>query len=67
MLTLYRRTVFGEITNPKLEGIRDMNMIELVCIVPLALLTLLFGVAPNLIFHITEGAANRILSLMVGG
>ena len=67
MLTVYRDVVFGEITNPKLEGIRDMSMIELVCIVPLALLTLLFGVAPNLIFHITEGATNRILSLMVGG
>ncbi|MFT5775740.1 proton-conducting transporter membrane subunit, partial [Hyphomonas sp.] len=67
MLTLYRRTVFGEITNPKLNDISDMNVIELVCIVPLALLTILFGVAPNLIFNITEGAANRILSLMVGG
>jgi NADH-quinone oxidoreductase subunit M len=67
MLTLYRRVVFGEITNPALNGIRDLNVIELVCIVPLALLTLLFGVAPNLIFNVTEGAANRILSLMVGG
>ena len=67
MLTLYRRTVFGEITNPELNDIKDMNLIELACIVPLALLTLLFGVAPNLIFNLTEGAALRILSLMAGG
>ncbi len=67
MLTLYRRVVFGQITNPALNGIADMNRIELVCIVPLALLTLLFGVAPNLIFNMTEGAALRILSLMAGG
>ena len=33
----------------------------------LALLTLLFGVAPNLIFNLTEGAALSILSLMAGG
>ncbi|MEZ6000502.1 NADH-quinone oxidoreductase subunit M [Hyphomonas sp.] len=67
MLTLYRRTVFGQITNPELESIKDMNRIELVTIVPLALLTLLFGVAPNLIFNLTEGATQSILSLMAGG
>ena len=67
MLTLYRRTVFGQITNPELESIKDMNRIELVTIVPLALLTLLFGVAPNLIFNLTEGAALSILSMMAGG
>ncbi|MAN45116.1 MAG: NADH-quinone oxidoreductase subunit M [Alphaproteobacteria bacterium] len=67
MLTLYRRTVFGQITNPKLNAIKDMNLIELICIVPLALLTILFGVAPNLIFNITEGSALRVLNLMAGG
>jgi len=67
MLTLYRRTVFGQITNPALNDIKDMNWIELVCIVPLALLTLLFGIAPNLIFNMTEGSALRILSMMAGG
>ena len=67
MLTLYRRAVFGEITNPELKDIKDMNLIELICIVPLALLTLLFGVAPNLIFNLTEGSAQRILSMMAGG
>ena len=67
MLTLYRRTVFGQITNPELKTITDMNRIELVCIAPLAVLTLIFGVAPNLIFNLTEGAALRILSMMAGG
>ncbi|MFN7055537.1 NADH-quinone oxidoreductase subunit M [Hyphomonas sp.] len=67
MLTLYRRTVFGEVTNPKLEGIKDMNRIEWICIAPLAALTLLFGVAPNLIFGVTGEATLRILSLMAGG
>jgi NADH-quinone oxidoreductase subunit M len=67
MLTLYRRTVFGQITNPELNELKDMNRIELVTIVPLALLTLLFGVAPNLIFNLTEGATQSILSLMAGG
>jgi NADH-quinone oxidoreductase subunit M len=67
MLTLYRRTVFGEITNPQLEDIKDMNRIEWVCIAPLAALTILFGVAPNLIFAVTSGATGRIIALMAGG
>jgi NADH-quinone oxidoreductase subunit M len=67
MLTLYRRTVFGEITNPALANIRDMNAIEWICLLPLALLTILFGVAPNLIFKLTDSATTRILSLMSGG
>ena len=67
MLTLYRRTVFGEMTNPKLDSITDMNRIEWICIAPLAALTLLFGVAPNLIFNVTDEATLRILSLMAGG
>jgi NADH-quinone oxidoreductase subunit M len=67
MLTLYRRTVFGEITNPELNDIKDMNLVEWVCIAPLAALTILFGVAPNLIFNLTDGSTSRILSLMAGG
>jgi NADH-quinone oxidoreductase subunit M len=67
MLTLYRRTVFGEITNPALQGIKDMNLIEWVCLAPLAALTLLFGVAPNLIFNLTDSSSLRILSMMAGG
>lgn len=67
MLTLYRRTVFGEMTNPDLKDIKDMNLIEWICIAPLAALTILFGIAPNLIFAVTGGATERIMALMAGG
>ncbi len=66
MLTLYRRTVFGEMTNPKLETMRDLTLIEWVCLAPLAILTILFGLAPNIIFNITGPATRRILDLMGG-
>jgi NADH-quinone oxidoreductase subunit M len=67
MLTLYRRTVFGEITNPELSDIKDMNAIEWICIAPLAALTVLLGFAPNLVLGFTESSTNRILTLMAGG
>jgi len=67
MLTLYRRTVFGKITNPKLEDIQDVNMKEMICLIPLAIGTILFGVLPNLIFDITRESSLHALAQMAGG
>lgn len=67
MLTLYRRTIFGELTNPKLKTMTDLTLIEWVCLAPLGALTILFGIAPNLILSVTRGASDRILMLMSGG
>ncbi len=67
MLTLYRRTVFGEITNPKLETIQDVNTKELITLVPLAIATIVLGVVPWLVFNITEESTTRVLQMMAGG
>ncbi len=67
MLTLYRRTVFGKITNPKLENIQDVNTKELICLIPLAIGTILFGVLPNLIFDITRESSLHALAKLAGG
>ncbi|MEM9179000.1 MAG: NADH-quinone oxidoreductase subunit M [Pseudomonadota bacterium] len=67
MLTLYRRTVFGEITNPELESIEDVNIKELICLIPLAIGTILLGVLPNLIFDITRESSLHALAQMAGG
>ena len=66
MLRLYRETVFGEITNPKLESMTDVNVRELWTLVPLAIGVLILGVAPWLIFDITESTTLRVLELMAG-
>ncbi|MEM9225014.1 MAG: NADH-quinone oxidoreductase subunit M [Pseudomonadota bacterium] len=67
MLTLYRRTVFGEVTNPALETIEDANTKELICLVPLAAGTLLLGVMPNLVFDVTRESSLRALQMLGGG
>ncbi|MEL6826313.1 MAG: NADH-quinone oxidoreductase subunit M [Pseudomonadota bacterium] len=67
MLTLYRRTVFGQITNPDLESIEDVNIKEMVCIIPLAFGTILLGILPNLIFDITRESSLHALAQMAGG
>ena len=67
MLTLYRRTVFGPITNEKLVDIQDVTAKELICLVPLALGTILFGVMPNLIFDMTRESSLQALANLAGG
>jgi NADH-quinone oxidoreductase subunit M len=66
MLRLYRETMFGKATNPKLEGIADVNGTEVITLLPLAIATIVFGVAPWLIFNMTEGAVLRILLPFAG-
>ncbi|GAB5457688.1 MAG: NADH-quinone oxidoreductase subunit M [Henriciella sp.] len=67
MLTLYRRVVFGPMTNPALENIQDVNTKELITLIPLAIGTILLGVMPNLIFDVTRSSALHALAQMAGG
>ncbi len=66
MLRLYRETMFGQVTNEKLEDIKDLTVTEYITLTPLAVATILFGVAPWLIFNITDGAVARVLTLFTG-
>ncbi|HWA63669.1 MAG TPA: NADH-quinone oxidoreductase subunit M [Caulobacteraceae bacterium] len=61
-LTLYRRVVFGQMTNPALAGIGDLEWRETFIFAPLILFTLLLGVQPNLVFHVTEASVQQLVS-----
>ena len=60
-LSLYRRTVFGEMTNPALAQITDLNWREMVVFTPLVLSTLYLGVQPNIVFHITGASVDALV------
>lgn len=49
MLWLYRRVIFGSITNPKVEELEDLSTREWVILAPLLVLTILLGVYPKII------------------
>ena len=48
-LWLYRRVMFGELDKPELKGITDIDRREMVLLVPLAVLTIYYGVRPGAI------------------
>ncbi|MEM9095321.1 MAG: proton-conducting transporter membrane subunit, partial [Pseudomonadota bacterium] len=61
MLWLYWRVVLGEMTNPKLADIKDMNTREILVLAPLAAGALILGVAPGLALDMFSPTVERLL------
>jgi NADH-quinone oxidoreductase subunit M len=59
-LTLYRRVVFGQMTNPALTTIGDMERREMLIFLPLIVATLYLGLHPVAIFHVTDASARLL-------
>ena len=62
-LSLYRRVVFGEMTNPALAAISDLEMREVAIFTPLILATLYLGVQPNAVFQVTESSVDNLVAV----
>jgi NADH-quinone oxidoreductase subunit M len=62
-LTLYRRVVFGDLVNPKLAGISDLEMREVYIFAPLIVGALWLGVQPNAVFNITQTSVDHLVSV----
>ena len=60
-LSLYRRTIFGEMTNPALAQITDLTWREMVVFAPLVASTLYLGLQPNVVFNITGPSVDALV------
>ena len=60
-LWLYKRVVFGEITNKAIEELKDINAREYMILFPLAILIILFGVYPNMIIELTSASTSNLI------
>ena len=65
-LSLYRRVVFGEMTNPKLAAITDLDNREVAIFAPLIIGTLVLGLQPNLILDVTAPAVDHLVAAYQG-
>ena len=48
MLFLYKRIIFGNITNDKLKNILDLNLREKTIMIPLIIVIIIIGIFPNI-------------------
>lgn len=62
MLTLYKKVVFGEITNPKLETATDLNGREWINLSVLAALTIYFGFVTTPITETTRASVEALIA-----
>ncbi|WP_420432603.1 NADH-quinone oxidoreductase subunit M [Hyphobacterium sp.] len=62
MLTAYRNLVLGDLTNPKLEAINDMNVREWAIFMPLIIATLVLGFFSTLITDVTAASVEQLIS-----
>lgn len=61
-LYLFRRVVFGALTKPSLEGIKDLSLREIAILAPLVIITIIMGVYPKPIFDVTSVSVANLLS-----
>jgi NADH-quinone oxidoreductase subunit M len=59
-LWLYRRVIFGALTKDSLKGILDLDAREIAVLVPLIVLTILFGFYPAPILDATAASVNLV-------
>ncbi len=65
-LTLYRRVIFGEMTNARLAAITDLDMREAVIFAPLILATLYLGLHPDWVFQLTGSSVDALVAAYHG-
>jgi len=64
MLTLYKRSFFGVLTNEANRNLPDLNSRELTALVPLVILVVLLGVYPKPILGPVDLSVKKMISLM---
>jgi len=60
-LYLYRRVIFGVLDKPSLMAIQDLNAREVLCLAPLFILTIYYGVHPQPIIDASAASIDALL------
>lgn len=61
MLWMFQRVMFGKITNPKNEGLKDLNAREIITLIPMIALIFLMGIYPKLFFSKMDVSVEKFL------
>jgi NADH-quinone oxidoreductase subunit M len=64
MLWLYQRTMFGKLDNPANQNLPDMNLRELVTLVPLIIMAFWIGLYPAPFFKALDKPVNKLVQIV---
>jgi NADH-quinone oxidoreductase subunit M len=62
MLWMFQRVMFGKVTKPVNEGLKDLNLREFLIFVPIVAAIVLIGVYPNLLLRKMEVTVEHLLN-----
>ncbi len=61
MLWMFQRVMFGRVTNPKNEGLKDLSGREIAILVPMVMIIFLMGIYPKLFFSKMDVTVEKFL------
>ncbi|PYV33783.1 MAG: Fe-S-binding domain-containing protein [Acidobacteria bacterium] len=61
MLWLYQRTMFGPCENPKNQALKDLNLREMMTLIPLIVWAFWIGIYPKPFFNVLEAPVKQIV------
>jgi len=64
MLTLYKRTFFGPVTNEKNKNLSDLNVRELTALIPLVSIVVWLGIYPKPVLEPIDTSVKALVSFM---
>lgn len=65
LLWMYQRVAFGEVKNPKLNGISDMNFREIIVLAPIFIFIIWIGIYPSTFLKISEKTTAKIIEMVI--
>jgi len=60
-LWLYRKVIFGRLEKPSLAAIKDLGWREVVLLAPLVILTIVFGIYPNIVLDVSAVSVAQLI------
>lgn len=64
LLWMYQRVFFGKVTNPKLDGLKDMNAREVLVLAPIFIFIVWIGIYPGTFLKVSDRSTAKVVKQM---
>jgi NADH-quinone oxidoreductase subunit M len=61
---MYKKVVFGEITNPKLNELTDLNFREKLVLIPIFIFIVWIGIYPSTFLNVSSKTSEHIIKIV---
>ncbi len=64
LLWMYKKVVFGEVTNPNLNSLTDLNFREKLVLVPIFIFIVWIGIYPSTFLNVSTKTSEKIIKIV---